>query len=159
MDLEFYREILESGNDLEKLILEMAKRSILRTRENGTSFLTEFMEFQGRWTGERSYRFETDVTPLLHNINNVVHGGIIGFIADTSMGTLIYRLLPDDKLSVTSEIKINFISPVREGKLVTLAELLHLGRRTAVSECKMYNGVGDLVAAATASFVILDKRK
>lgn len=159
MDLEFYREILESGSDLEKLILEMAKRSILLSREHDTSFLTEFIEVQGRWTGERSYRFETDISPLLHNINGVVHGGIIGFIADISMGTLIYRLLPEDKISVTSEIKLNFISPVREGKLVTLAELLHLGRRTAVAECKMYNDVGDLVAAATASFVILDKRK
>lgn len=159
MELEFFREILESGSDTERLVLELAKQSILLSREKGTAILPEFIGIQGRWTGERSYRFETDITPLLYNINGVVHGGVIGYIADTAMGTLIYRLLPDDKISVTSEIKINYISPAREGKLVTLAELLHLGKRTAVAECKMYNNEGDLVAVSTASFVILDKRK
>jgi uncharacterized protein (TIGR00369 family) len=54
-----------------------------------------------------------------------------------------------------SEIKINYFSAVREGKLITLAEILHLGKRTSVEECKLYND-GDLVAASSASFVILD---
>lgn len=119
----------------------------------------ELIGFQGRWTGERSYRFETDVTPFLHNLNGVVHGGIIAYIADTAMGSLIHRLLPADKMSVTSEIKLNYISAVRDGKLITLADILHFGKRTAVAECKMYNGDGDLVASSGATFIILDRKQ
>ncbi|SFJ54610.1 PaaI family thioesterase [Thermoflavimicrobium dichotomicum] len=159
MDNEFFKEVLESGSVTDRLLLDLVQRAILKMREKRSTHLYEMIGFQGRWTGKRSYRFETDVTPFLHNLNGVVHGGIVAYIADTAMGSLVHRLLPPDKMSVTSEIKINYISAVREGKLITLADVLHLGKRTAVAECKLYTGAGDLVAASSASFVILDQKR
>lgn len=159
MHMELIREIEESGSNSERLFLKQALHSILQVRETKQPFLSEFIGIQGRWTGEGSYRFETDVTKALYNTSGIVHGGVLSYMAETAMGSLLNRLLPKGKITVTSEIKLNFISAVREGKLVTLAELLHLGKRTAVAECKIYNEEGDIAASASASFVILDKPK
>lgn len=121
--------------------------------------LHELIGLERTWTGERTCRGETEVTPFLYNLNGAMHGGVIAYIADTVMGSLVHRFLPKERMSVTSEIKINYMRPATEGKLITLAEILHLGKRTAVAECKMYDEDQNLVGCSTASFIILDRKQ
>lgn len=154
----FFDEVRKNGTKMEKLLLERVEQAIVNVRDNVSTHLHEMIGFKGEWTGEKSFQFETEVTPFLWNLNQAVHGGVIAYIADTTMGFLVYSLLPPGKMSVTSEMKINYIRAVHKGKLRTRAELLHLGKRTAVAECRLYDGDRQLVAVANASFAILDQK-
>jgi len=133
--------------------------AIKKAREENHSHLFQMIGLQEERVGELTTRFETDVTPFIHNSHGVVHGGVIAYIADCAMGLLVRRFLPPNRFSVTADLKIQYIGAVREGKLMTQVSLLHFGKRTAVAECKMYNGDGGLVAACTASFAILKRKQ
>lgn len=158
MKPSIWEEVQKNGTGMEKLLLERVKQAIVNVRENVSTHLHEMIGFKGEWTSEKTLQFETEVTPFLWNLNQAVHGGVIAYIADTTMGSLVYSRLPPGKMSVTSEMKINYIRAVHKGRLKTQAELLHLGKRTAVAECRLYDGDDQLVAVASASFAILDQK-
>lgn len=155
---DFFQEVAESGTELEKLLLKRVRQAILNVRNNVSTHLHEMIGFKGKWTGEKTFHFETEITPFLFNLNQAVHGGVLAYIADTTMGSMVFQSLPPGKISVTSEMKINYIRAVHEGKLNTKAELLHLGKRSAVAECKLLSGNGELIAVSSASFAILDRK-
>lgn len=158
MSGDFFQEVMQSGTEMEKLLLTRAQQAILNVRDNVSTHLHEMIGFEGRWVEEKMFQFETEVTPFLFNLNQAVHGGVLAYIADTTMGSMVFQSLPPGKTSVTSEIKMNYIRAVHEGKLTTKAKLLHLGKRTAVAECKLFAGDGELIAVSSASFAILDTK-
>ncbi len=156
MSSAFFQEVMKSGTEMEKLLLTRVRQAILSARDNVSTHLHEMIGLKGRWVEEKKFQFETEVTPFLFNLNQAVHGGVLAYIADTTMGSMVFQSLPPGKISVTSEIKMNYIRAVHEGKLTTNAELLHLGKRTAVAECKMFAEEGELITVSSASFAILD---
>lgn len=158
MSSDFFQEVMKSGTEMEKLLLTRVRQAILNVRDHVSTHLHEMIGFKGRWVEERAFQFETEVTPFLFNLNQAVHGGVLAYIADTTMGSMVFQSLAPGKVSVTSEIKMNYIRAVHVGKLTARAELIHLGKRTAVAECKMFTGDGELIAASSASFAILDTK-
>ncbi len=84
------------------------------------------------------------------------HGGSIVALADTCAAIGTVNLLPEGYTTVTSELKINFISNITSGAAVAEARLLHRGRLTMVWEVKVLEeATRKLLAAASMSFVLL----
>ena len=88
------------------------------------------------------------------------HGGAVVTLADTCAAIGTMNLLPEGYTTVTSELKINFISNIKAGAAVAEARLLHRGRLTMVWEVKVFEeGTRHLLAAASMTFVVLEPRK
>jgi acyl-CoA thioesterase len=88
------------------------------------------------------------------NPYGVVHGGAVYTLVDTAMGAaLVTRLEPGERCA-TLEIKINYLAPVRTGRLTCHAALVERTRRIAVLEARVENGGPQTVALATGSFYI-----
>ena len=88
------------------------------------------------------------------------HGGAVVALADTCAAIGTVNLLPEGYTTVTSELKINFIGNITSGAAVAEARLLHRGRLTMVWEVKIFEErTRRLLAAASMTFVVLEKRK
>jgi len=91
---------------------------------------------------------------------DLLHGGAVVALADTCAAIGTFTLLPEGCTTVTSELKINFIGNITSGAAVAEARLLHRGRLTMVWEVKIFEErTRRLLAAASMTFVVLEKRK
>ena len=96
-----------------------------------------------------------DTSPHHTNPHGVMAGGILSALADIAMAVAHDTLLGEHEGSVTLELKINFIKPVRDGTLRAVGRVLNKGRRISVVESDVRNADDDLVAHATGTFMIV----
>lgn len=126
-------------------------------KQNGevSTYLEGLTDVSGKMIDEKTYEMTLPITPLVLNPLFIVHGGITATLADSAMGTLVGHLLPEGKKAVTSEIKLNYISPGVGKMLKCIATALHVGKKTCVTEAKIYTEEGKLAATASGSFFII----
>jgi 1,4-dihydroxy-2-naphthoyl-CoA hydrolase len=85
----------------------------------------------------------------------LLHGGAITTLADTSAAVGTFFLLPPGSSTVTSEMKVNFISNITKGAALAESKILHRGRLTMVWETKVRDEKSKkLLAVATGTFFI-----
>ncbi len=97
------------------------------------------------------------VDKRLFHPQQIVHGGVIFTLADTSMAMTLLASLPMGSQASTIEAKINFLRPVIAGELFARAEFIHLGRSTAVLSAKVHastHGEQKLIAQMQGTFNI-----
>jgi 1,4-dihydroxy-2-naphthoyl-CoA hydrolase len=83
----------------------------------------------------------------------LLHGGAITTLADTAAAVGVFYLLPPGSSTVTSEMKVNFISNITSGAALAEAKILHQGRLTMVWETKVRDEKSrKLLAVATGTF-------
>ena len=102
--------------------------------------------------GGRS-RCELEVRKELVNPHGVLHGGVIYAMADFGMGAAVYTTLSEDELCATVEMKISYVSAVKEGHLACESRVLDRRRRLATVESEV-RSAGVLVAKALGTFYI-----
>ena len=98
-----------------------------------------------------------DMTPTedMANHSGFVHGGMISTLADSAMGRSLRTLQPGVVRAMSFDLKLTFISAAKVGeRLRATGHVVHAGRRTAVTECRVEGTDGRLVATASATFAI-----
>jgi acyl-CoA thioesterase len=98
-------------------------------------------------------RCRVSAGPQLLNPHGVVHGAVAYALADTGMGGALYPLLDKGETCATLEIKIVYLSSVREGDLVCDTRVLRKGSRVAVLESEI-RASDELVAKALGTYSI-----
>lgn len=88
-----------------------------------------------------------------------VHGGVIASLADSAAAWAIYGSDNLMGVPVTVEMKINFLKPVKSGKLVAEAKNVHEGSSIFVSDVEVKNDEGDLVAKSLVTYYLLKKKE
>ena len=98
-----------------------------------------------------------DMTPTedMANHSGFVHGGMISTLADSAMGRALRTLKPGVMRAMSFDLKLTFISVAKVGEtLRATGHVVHAGRRTAVTECRVEGPDGRLVATASGTFAI-----
>ena len=85
-------------------------------------------------------------------LNNVVHGGILAALADTTAAIAAYTTVPKGVALATIELKINYLEAVPGGRIRADARVLRTGRNFVVTECEIFDGRGALSAKALLTF-------
>ena len=94
-------------------------------------------------------------TPDMANSSGFVHGGMISALADSAMGRALRTIKPGVARSMSFDLKLSFIAAAKVGEtLRATARVIHAGRRTAVTECRVEGQNGRLVATASGTFAI-----
>jgi uncharacterized protein (TIGR00369 family) len=99
--------------------------------------------------------FELDAGPQHTSPLGTLHGGIVCDLADAAMGCAHASLLADGETFTTLELKINFVKPVWQGLLTAVGSVLKSGRTIGLSECRVTDESGSLVAYATSTCMTL----
>jgi uncharacterized protein (TIGR00369 family) len=106
-------------------------------------------------TGEGSALVAMTPTADMANHSGFVHGGIISALADTAMGRSLRTLKPGVTRAVSFDLKLTFIAVAKIGDdLRAAGKVVHAGRRTVVTECRVEDKDGRLVATASATFAV-----
>ena len=98
-----------------------------------------------------------EMTPTgdMANTAGFVHGGMIGALADSAMGRSLRTIKPEVVRSMSFDLKLSFISAAKVGEtLRATGRVVHAGRRTAVTECRVEGPGQRLVATASGTFAI-----
>jgi uncharacterized protein (TIGR00369 family) len=91
-----------------------------------------------------------------YNPNGVVHGGVAATLLDTVAGCAVTSLLPYGATCATLELKVNYIRSLTAAspRLRAVGSVLHLGRRSAVSEARLLLPDDRLAAHATSTLMV-----
>jgi uncharacterized protein (TIGR00369 family) len=96
-----------------------------------------------------------DVQERHANPMGTVHGGILCDLADGAMGMAFASTLDEGESFTTLELKINFLKPVWSGLLTAEGKVLKAGRTVSLTECRVTDESGSLVAHATSTCMTL----
>ena len=103
-------------------------------------------------------RLSLEVREELLQLQGIMHGGVIATIIDTAVAfAIIGTSEPDDRFT-TVEMKVNYLAPIREGRIVADARLIRDGRRIVVADCDLFDSKGRLAAKGLLTYIRLEKR-
>lgn len=111
-------------------------------------FLARFFDLQ-IFYGDETCIVEVDVNDYMFNPQGSLHGGVISFILDVSMGHLCHEF---SATAVTLEMKTQYLKAVKSGKVRCEARFLKKGKTLVYIESKMMDENGVLIAVATATW-------
>ena len=84
----------------------------------------------------------------------ILHGGVIATLLDSALGVAANTVAPNDRLTVTAQLNINFIRPAFPGdRLIATGQVQHAGRQSVVANGEVRCDNGQLVATASATFL------
>ena len=94
--------------------------------------------------------------PDMANPLGTLHGGICATMLDSAMGCAVHTTLEAGVGYGTIELKVNYIRsvPVDGVKLTARANTIHVGRKIATAEGRIYDPQDRLVAHATTTCMI-----
>ena len=96
-----------------------------------------------------------DFTPQLRNYAGVLHGGVTATLADAAVGIALTRHFGGRRGFTTAELKINYMRPVKEGRIVARSHLLKVGTKLCVASVEIRDAHDKICAAALMSYMIL----
>jgi uncharacterized protein (TIGR00369 family) len=88
-----------------------------------------------------------------------VHGGVIASVMDAATFWAVFPQVKDGMGLTTVEIKVNFLAPVREGKLLAKGRCIKIGKTLALGDATIYDAKGNLLAHGTATMMIVPDLK
>ncbi len=95
-----------------------------------------------------------NVTENLKQIYGTVHGGALASLLDSVIAVAIHQQLDVDEGCSTVEMKLNYLRPVSEGRLMAEGRVIQKGRKIAVGQGEIRDEKGQMVAFGTATFMI-----
>ena len=110
--------------------------------------------------GDGSATVDMTATEDMANHSGFVHGGMISTLADSAMGRSVHTLTPAVTRAMSFDLKLNFVNAAKIGEtLRATGHVIHAGRRTVVTECRIDGKDGRLVATASATFVVTREKE
>ena len=102
-----------------------------------------------------SLKMEFEAVPeFCHSPNQVVQGGFVTGMLDTSMAHLLIALSGGKLNPVSLDINISFLAPAHPGKLISLAKVVRLGKSIGYFSSSLYQQE-TLVATATSTIKLV----
>jgi uncharacterized protein (TIGR00369 family) len=96
-----------------------------------------------------------EATPRHANPMGTLHGGVLCDIADAAMGMAYAATLDEGETFTTLELKMNFLKPVRSGRLVATGRVVKAGHTVGLVECDVVDDKDRLVARASSTCMAL----
>lgn len=112
----------------------------------------ELVKFEPAKMWARATIREELLTPF-----GTAHGGVVAAIVDHITGVVLYPLMKPGQWAATTEIKTNYIAPVKAGVVDGEATVIAMTNRSAIVRAELYFGER-LAAAAQATLTIVDPK-
>ncbi|MBB6450872.1 acyl-CoA thioesterase [Geomicrobium halophilum] len=113
----------------------------------------ELLGFENDEGEDGKIRILLDIKEQHMNKNQTLHGGVHAAMLDNIFGTVIYHhtYVP----STTITLNVHYLAPVKEGRVTAVANILHLGYKSATVEGLISDEEGKAIAKGTGTFKLL----
>lgn len=98
-------------------------------------------------------------TAALVQQHGFIHAGVLATIADTACGYAALTLMPSEAAVLTTEFKINLLSPAKGERFMAYGRVVRPGRKLMVCLGEVFAQEGQArkqVALMTASMMVVD---
>ena len=96
-----------------------------------------------------------------HHLNpyGIVHGGMLSSMADAAIGIALRTRLRPGFTHVTAQLDVHYLSMAKEGTIVARGKAVHVGNKMGYGEADVLDEAGELIARASATFIVLPPRE
>jgi uncharacterized protein (TIGR00369 family) len=98
---------------------------------------------------------ECSMRDELKNVAGVMHGGVMATLADAAVGIALASHFGGRRPCTTTDLKINYLRPIAQGKIVARSHLLRIGKNLCVGRVDMSDAQRKLVAVAIVTYMLL----
>jgi len=88
-----------------------------------------------------------------------ISGGMLSAMLDSVTGLAALVALPEELTAAHTTLRVEYLRPVRPGRLTGRARVLELGEREIQSQGELIDGEGTTVARGEATLRILRKKR
>ena len=120
----------------------------------GKFFLTRLFGMEFEYPDD-TCRITFDLKDFMFNPQGGLHGGVIAFALDISMGHLLRR---KSGPGTTVEIKVQYLKAVRSGRVIATGRFLRQGRTLSYLSADLTDHKGEMIAYATSTWMSLKER-
>ncbi|WP_114578685.1 PaaI family thioesterase [Saliphagus sp. LR7] len=111
------------------------------------------IELESMGDGESRWRMEVGAEHA--NPMGTMHGGVLCDIGDAALSTAFMSTLEDSQMFTTVDLRVNFLRPVRTGRLVAIGRVIHRGHTIGMAESEVTNEDDELVAKLSGTCMTL----
>jgi len=105
--------------------------------------------------GDGRAELAMDLRPHHFNPQGIVHGVIITALPDTAIGLALRSKLRPGLTHRTAQLNVHFLAKGEGNRLVGRGRAVHLGQRMGYGESEVVDALGQVLARATATFIVL----
>ncbi len=98
---------------------------------------------------------EADVSEKHLQAFGYVHGGVFASIIDTAAFWAAFCDLEENEGITSVDLKLNYLQPVREGRLIARGKRIKMGKKLGLGEAEIRSGDGKLIARGTSTLIVL----
>jgi uncharacterized protein (TIGR00369 family) len=138
----------------------MFKKYIEEVRRPGqkVNFLLEFLGIEIDYLSEEKAVLALPLRKHFLQGAGVVGGGILATLADEAMGHVVAANLNNDQTAATVEMNVRYLESVVSGTIRAQASVIKKGRSIIFLESDIVNEAGEVVAKASGSFLIMNRK-
>ena len=101
---------------------------------------------------------ECPIRPALLNTDGMLHGGVAAAIVDEAAWHAIQHHFQCERSCTTTELKINYLLPIRGSKVIGRVVLLRAGKTLCVSRVDLFDERKRLAGVALVTYMLLAPR-
>jgi acyl-CoA thioesterase len=94
-----------------------------------------------------------EVRDELLQLQNIMHGGAVATLIDTAVAFAIVGASQPGARFTTVEMKVNYLAPIRRGRVRAVAKLIRDGRRIVVADCDVLDSDNQLCAKGLLTYI------
>jgi uncharacterized protein (TIGR00369 family) len=113
------------------------------------------MELRNLNRGESLIKIETEQKH--HQAYGIIHGGVCASLLDTAIYWAVYAGIEEIVGLTTIDLKVNYLSPVSDGRLIAKGRSIKTGNKICLGEASIEDQNGNLVAHGTSTLMVLNK--
>ena len=143
----------EQGRKIDEAAAQEAFNNALATYDQdfGKFFLTRLFGMDFEYL-EDACRISFDLKDFMFNPQGGLHGGVIAFALDISMGHLLRK---KSGPGTTVEIKIQYLKAARSGRVTATGRFLRQGRTLSYLQAELVDDKSEMIAFATSTWMSL----
>ena len=98
---------------------------------------------------------ELKIRGELLNSAGAIHGGVLASMADTATGIALHHHFGGRRPITTTDLKINYLRPIAQGKATARSHLVRVGKTLGVGRVELFDSERKLAAIAIVTYMIL----
>jgi len=128
--------------------------SMIQAQVNGCPYFSlQSMEIKELSFG--ACRIEIDVQQKHLQPFGMVHGGVFSTLIDAAGFWALYTEIETDMGMTTVEMKLNYLAPASDGRLIGFGKTIKMGRTLGLADARIEDQRGRLLAHGTATLMVL----